>query len=30
MTTANHVSVSSERAIENLIASYAFLNDNAL
>jgi hypothetical protein len=29
MTTANHVSVSSERAIENLIASYAFLNDDA-
>jgi ketosteroid isomerase-like protein len=29
MTTANHVSVSSERAIANLIASYAFLNDDA-
>jgi hypothetical protein len=29
MTTANHVLVSSERAIENLIASYAFLNDDA-
>jgi hypothetical protein len=29
MTTAHHVSVSSERAIENLIASYAFLNDDA-
>ena len=29
MTTANHVSVSSERAIENLVASYAFLNDDA-
>jgi hypothetical protein len=29
MTTANHVSVSSERAIENLISSYAFLNDDA-
>jgi ketosteroid isomerase-like protein len=29
MTTTNHVSVSSERAIENLISSYAFLNDDA-
>jgi ketosteroid isomerase-like protein len=29
MTTVNPVSVSSERAIENLIASYAFLNDDA-
>ena len=29
MTTANHVSVSSERAIENLVSSYAFLNDDA-
>jgi hypothetical protein len=29
MTTAHHVSVSSERAIANLIASYAFLNDDA-
>lgn len=29
MTTANHVSVSSERAIENLISSYAFRNDDA-
>ena len=29
MTTANHISVSSERAIENLISSYAFLNDDA-
>jgi hypothetical protein len=29
MTTANHVSVSSERDIANLIASYAFLNDDA-
>jgi hypothetical protein len=29
MTTAHHVSVSSERAIENLIASYAFRNDDA-
>src|ERR1700694_915271 len=29
MTTTNPVSVSSERAIENLIASYAFLNDDA-
>ena len=29
MTIANHVSLSSERAIENLISSYAFLNDDA-
>jgi hypothetical protein len=29
MTTANHVSLSSERAIENLISSYAFRNDDA-
>ena len=29
MTTTNHVSVSSERAIANLIASYAFCNDDA-
>jgi hypothetical protein len=29
MTTANQISVSSERAIENLISSYAFLNDDA-
>jgi ketosteroid isomerase-like protein len=29
MTTVNPVSVSNERAIENLIASYAFLNDDA-
>jgi hypothetical protein len=29
MTTANHISVSSERAIENLISSYAFLHDDA-
>ena len=29
MTTANNVSVSSERAIENLISSYAFRNDDA-
>jgi ketosteroid isomerase-like protein len=29
MTTANHVTVSSERAVENLIASYTFLNDDA-
>jgi hypothetical protein len=29
MTTANQVSVSSERAIENLNSSYAFLNDDA-
>jgi len=29
MTAINHVSLSSERAIENLIASYAFLNDDA-
>jgi ketosteroid isomerase-like protein len=29
MTTANHISVSSERAIANLISSYAFLNDDA-
>ena len=29
MTTTNHVSLSSERAIENLISSYAFLNDDA-
>jgi ketosteroid isomerase-like protein len=29
MTALNHVSLSSERAIENLIASYAFLNDDA-
>jgi 3-phenylpropionate/cinnamic acid dioxygenase small subunit len=29
MPTANHGSVSSERAIENLMSSYAFLNDDA-
>jgi ketosteroid isomerase-like protein len=29
MSTGNHGSVSSERAIENLISSYAFLNDDA-
>jgi hypothetical protein len=29
MTALNHVSLSSERAIENLIALYAFLNDDA-
>jgi ketosteroid isomerase-like protein len=29
MATGNHGSVSSERAIENLISSYAFLNDDA-
>jgi hypothetical protein len=29
MTPITHVSLSSERAIENLIASYAFLNDDA-
>ena len=29
MTTTNHVSLTSERAIENLISSYAFLNDDA-
>jgi SnoaL-like domain len=29
MTAINHVSLSSERTIENLIASYAFLNDDA-
>lgn len=29
MTTAHNVSISSERAIENLISSYAFLNDDA-
>jgi SnoaL-like domain len=29
MTAINHVSVSSERAIANLVASYAFLNDDA-
>jgi ketosteroid isomerase-like protein len=29
MTAINHVSLSSERAIENLVSSYAFLNDDA-
>jgi len=29
MTALNHVSLSSERAIENLVSSYAFLNDDA-
>ena len=29
MSTGNHGPVSSERAIENLISSYAFLNDDA-
>jgi ketosteroid isomerase-like protein len=29
MSTENHGSVSSERAIENLISVYAFLNDDA-
>jgi hypothetical protein len=29
MSTGNHGWVSSERAIENLISSYAFLNDDA-
>jgi ketosteroid isomerase-like protein len=29
MPTANHAPVSSERAIENLISSYAFRNDDA-
>jgi hypothetical protein len=29
MPTGNHGPVSSERAIENLISSYAFLNDDA-
>jgi ketosteroid isomerase-like protein len=29
MTATNHVSFSSERAIENLVSSYAFLNDDA-
>jgi ketosteroid isomerase-like protein len=29
MTAINHVPLSSERVIENLVASYAFLNDDA-
>jgi ketosteroid isomerase-like protein len=29
MTAINHASLSSERAIENLVSSYAFLNDDA-
>ena len=29
MTAINHVSLSSERAIENLVSSYAFLNGDA-